>query len=91
MLNKLELDSGVEDGKFGKQTNSALLKFQEKNDLSSTGEVDIQTWKKILNLMGVDFDKNNFIIYNPNGSTPGPGPIPPTDDLMARLKKWLKL
>lgn len=88
MLNKLELDSGPEDGNFSKKTKTALLKFQEKNNLPTTGEVDIDTWKKILTLMKVEFDKNNFNIYHPKNGMSNPSP---ESDLLARLKKWLQL
>lgn len=35
---------GLIDGKIGKQTLSALKRFQEANDLTPDGRVDKQTW-----------------------------------------------
>jgi peptidoglycan hydrolase-like protein with peptidoglycan-binding domain len=40
---------GVEaDGKFGNDTKNAVLRYQSLNDLKANGEVDLMTWKKIL-------------------------------------------
>lgn len=40
---------GVEDdGKFGKGTKNAVIAWQKLMGLPATGEVDINTWKKIL-------------------------------------------
>ena len=36
------------DGKFGKNTKSAVISYQRRNGLSDDGEVGINTWKKIL-------------------------------------------
>lgn len=36
------------DGKFGKNTKAAVIKFQEKHGLVADGCVGIKTWKKIL-------------------------------------------
>jgi N-acetylmuramoyl-L-alanine amidase len=38
------------DGKFGKATKDAVIKWQKKNGLKADGVVGISTWKKILNV-----------------------------------------
>ena len=35
----------VDDGIFGKQTQTAVVNFQQKNGLSATGIIDANTWK----------------------------------------------
>lgn len=38
----------IPDGKFGEQTRNAVLGFQEKFKIKPTGEIDKETWDKIL-------------------------------------------
>jgi len=90
MMNKLEFDADVEDGKYGNITKGAVKRFQTKYKLNVTGEVDLETWKKILTLIRIEFDPKKFSVYTAN--TNGGGGVGKVDeDLMARLKKWLKL
>jgi len=97
MMNKLEFDAGTEDGLYGDHTKSAVIKFQKKYNINQSGEIDDETWKKILSLIKIEFDPDSFNTYTitPEGGEGGeggvvPGPLP-TNDLMARLKKWLQL
>jgi len=85
MLIKLDYDLTLEDGKFGDYTEAALKEFQKNEKISETGIVDITTWKTILSLIEIDYDKYNFKIYDITSSNGA------DNDLMTRLKKWLKL
>ncbi len=45
-----DLGSKPVDGSYGPKTLRAVLKYQEKNGLPTTGQVDEQTWRKFLGL-----------------------------------------
>jgi len=90
MMNKLGYNADIEDGKYGKITKSAVIKFQKNYGLNTVGEVDTETWKKILTLLRIPYNKD-FNVYTINNIQGGVTPTPNGEDLMARLKKWLKL
>ena len=48
LLNAFGFPCGVADGIFGKNTESAVKKFQTKNKLSADGCVGSQTWRTLL-------------------------------------------
>jgi peptidoglycan hydrolase-like protein with peptidoglycan-binding domain len=49
-LRRLGYECGDVDGHLGVRTRSALLTFQEQNDLQATGELDEATTKKLVAL-----------------------------------------
>jgi hypothetical protein len=48
MLNALGYPSGIPDGEFGPKTESAVLKFQNAEDIVEDGIVGAQTWGRLL-------------------------------------------
>lgn len=42
-----EIDSVIPDGVFGKETQQAVLSFQQYFNLPETGEIDYSTWEMI--------------------------------------------
>lgn len=58
------------DGYFGNKTEAALNKFQADNEIDQTGVADLDTWKKILDILGFsakeDFKLNTQYIQLAN-------------------------
>lgn len=47
-LKMADCDPGTVDGIFGNDTRKALIQWQRKNDIESSGKVDMATWKHLL-------------------------------------------
>lgn len=49
--------SGGADGSLGSDTEAAIIKFQEENELDATGVVGEATYKKIMSAAGMSFEE----------------------------------
>ena len=47
VLKDLGFNPGPIDGKWGHRTRSAVLEFQQKNNLPATGDLNVETQKKL--------------------------------------------
>jgi len=43
-----EITDVIPDGIFGERTKTAVMDFQKKNNMEQTGEVNYETWKRIV-------------------------------------------